>query len=78
MFSLCYQLVEKYHKRKILFPLKSILNLYSLEIIMTSTSSRIRKISFAFLKNIDFILLGTVCSHLEKKYIIILLLDTEL
>lgn len=51
MFSMCYQLFEKYCKRKKLFPIKSILNLYSLEVIMTSTSSRIRKISFAFLKN---------------------------
>lgn len=49
MFSMCYQLFEKYHKRKKLFQIKSILNLYSLEVIMTST--RIRKISFAFLKN---------------------------
>lgn len=49
MFSMCYQLFEKYHKRKKLFRIKSILNLYSLEVIMTST--RIRKISFAFLKN---------------------------
>lgn len=66
MFSMCYQLFEKYHKRKKLFPIKSILNLYFLEIIMISTSSKISKISFAFLKNIDFRLLGTIFSHLEK------------
>lgn len=44
---------------------------------MASTSSRIRKISFACFKNTDLRLSGTICSYLEKN-VITLLLDSEL